>query len=469
MNARPDLGYVPEIEQEVLGALLSGANFPIASANVETGHFIHAGHKMIFEACRKSYNASGSCKYNLAKKFMDIEALEKAIFPVKAQEYLTGLIADCTYGAPRLAESAKKVVEQWARLALSEEFGVLSEAANDVSADLKQIIIRAGERQDEILSHLRHGSARKTRFTVQEAAQNAIKASQNARENGTGLTGIDWALADVNRLTGGLQRRDLTLMAARPSMGKTTVAMSCALRSALKGFCFGFISLEMDAEKVAARQLSDLLFDDNIHIPYTDILRGSVPSNRDNALELAADRLTEIPLYIEDQSGLTMADIRIKLESLLEQASKAGHSLDGLIVDHIGLIKPSNRYGGQRVNEMTEISAGLKTMAREYDIAVLALSQLSRGVENRENKRPMLSDLRDSGSLEQDADAVIFLYRHAYYLERELADDNDPQKAAELLQVQNELDFIIAKNRNGPVTTVKLFADMAVSAIRNAA
>lgn len=466
---RPDIGYVAEIEQEVLGALLSGAHFPIAGSIVETGHFIHAAHRIIFEACGKSYNASGSCKYNLTKKFLDIEALEKSIYPTKAQEYLASLIADCAYGAPRLAESAKKVVEQWARLALSEEFGVLSEAANDVSADLKQIIARAGERQDEILSHLRHGSARKTRFTVQEAAENAIKASQSARENGTGLTGIDWSLTDVNRLTGGLQRRDLTLMAARPSMGKTTVAMSCALRAALKGFCFGFISLEMDAEKVAARQLSDLLYDDNIRVPYTDILRGSVHPSRDNALELAAKRLSEIPLYIEDQSGLRMADIRIKLESLLEQSSKAGHSLDCLIIDHIGLIQPSNRYGGNRVNEVTEISAGLKTMAREYGISVLALSQLSRGVESRENKRPMLSDLRDSGSLEQDADAVIFLYRESYYLERELADDNDPGKAAKLLEVQNELDFIIAKNRNGPVTTVKLFADMAVSAIRNAA
>jgi replicative DNA helicase len=142
-----------------------------------------------------------------------------------------------------------------------------------------------------------------------------------------------------------------------------------------------------------------------------------------------------------------------------------------LFIDHLGLIRPSSRYSGNRVNEIAEVTSGLKSLARELDIAVVLLSQLNRALESREEKRPMLSDLRDSGAIEQDADMIAFLFREAYYLERATGGSQEEQMVREdrLDQSRNSLEFIIAKQRNGPLGTVHLFADMAYSAVRNGA
>lgn len=163
--------------------------------------------------------------------------------------------------------------------------------------------------------------------------------------------------------------------------------------------------------------------------------------------------------------------IRVKLEVMLEASEKAGHNLDCLMIDHLGLIRASNRYSGNRTNEIAEMTGALKSMAREYNISVVLLSQLNRAVESQADKRPQLSALRDSGAIEQDADTIIFLYREAYYLEREKHDDFEKEIARQdkLAEVKNKLEFHIAKQRNGPVTQVDLFIDVACSAVRNAA
>src|SRR5690606_4339854 len=174
-------------------------------------------------------------------------------------------------------------------------------------------------------------------------------------------------------------------------------------------------------------------------------------------------------LLIEEQSGLSITDIRIKLETMMQKMEQAGNPLEMLMIDHLGLIRASNRYSGNRTNEIAEMTAGLKSMAREYGIAVVLLSQLNRGLESQADKRPQLSSLRDSGAIEQDADTIIFLYREAYYLLREKTDDPSKQAdiAAKLLDCENKLEFAIAKQRNGPVTSIDLFVDVACSAVRN--
>ena len=462
--------FTPEIEQEVLGALITGAQFPSVSMIADIEHFLHPAHKRIFDACKTAHERTGSCKTAFA--YIDKEALTSELSNenIKAGEYLAHIAANVTFGTKNITQSAKKVVEQWARLAVAEELDALSEAAKDPASDIKTIVSRAGSSLDEIMADVRGGVNRKSRFNLTEASQNALEAAKLARERGSGLTGMDWGLNDVNRLTGGLQRRDLTLMAARPSMGKTTVAMSCALSMARKGHAIGMISLEMDADKVGARMTTDFAYDSGIKIPYSELIKGSVGERDLNDLIDASKGLHNLPLLIEDQSNLTMSAIRVKLEAMMEQCSAAGNPLSTLIVDHIGLIKSSGRYSGNRVNEIAEISSGLKEIAREYDIAVLALSQLNRGVEQRTDKRPILSDLRDSGALEQDADTIIFLYREAYYIDRNKEDyPDEAERLALLMEKQNSLEFIIAKQRNGPIATVELHANMATSAIRNAA
>lgn len=466
-------GFIVEIEQEVLGALLAGGDFRRVAGLLEEHHFIEPLHGKLFTVIRSAHERYNSTTVPVVAKLISEEMA--LAYKVKVNEpinvYLANLCANTVFGNPALEQNARKIVEQWARLTIAGEAGRLQAAASDPNANPADLITSSGQTFDDIMSVVRRGPKRKTRVSLSEAAGNAFIAAEDGLHRGSGLTGLTWGLADVNRLTGGIQRRDLTLIAARPSMGKTTVGLCVGIRSAKSGAATGFISLEMDADKLGARAISDLAFDWGVRVAYTDLIRGSVDLAGLEAVKAATRDLESIPLLIEDQSGLSMTDIRIKAEAMMSAFEKKGMTLESLVVDHIGLIRPSSRYQGNRTNEIAEITSGLKSMAREYGIAVIALSQLNRALETRDDKRPQLSDLRDSGAIEQDADTIIFLYREAYYLEREKAKSADAERARveKLIECQNKLEFAIAKQRNGPVRTVDLFADMACSAIRNGA
>lgn len=474
MTARaPIVGYVQEIEQEVLGSLLFGGDFRKVMSFLREDHFIPDQHRVIFRAISHAFERFGSTSYPTVVKLLpeDFAAVFMAKMEQSVTGYLTSLSEFNVTGNAGLERAAKAVIEQWARLKSAEVASAFQSAANDPSADPRKLIQTLSGDLDTISAEMRAGPRRKTRLSFGEAAENAFAAAEEARQRGNGLTGITWGLTDVNRLTGGLQRRDLTLIGARPSAGKTTVALSTAIKCAKMGAGVGFISLEMDADKLAARGLSDIAFDWNVKIPYADIIRGQVDDRDIEALRSANRDLDRLPLIIEEQSGLSISDIRVKAEAMMSEMEKRGGKLECLMIDHLGLIRASARYSGNRVQEISEMTAALKGLAREYGIAVVALSQLNRAVESRDNKRPQLSDLRDSGSIEQDADTIIFLYREAYYLEREKGGSPEAEisRTERLVDCQNKLEFIIAKQRNGPLSTLDLFADMSCSAIRNGA
>jgi replicative DNA helicase len=254
-------------------------------------------------------------------------------------------------------------------------------------------------------------------------------------------------------------------------MGKTTLGTSIARNAAESGAGVGFFSLEMDNAKLGARMLSDIALTRDHRVPYQDMIAGRLSDQQEEWAAQALEDRAALPILIDDASGITMAEIRAKAETMMEDAETRGVKLQLLVVDHLGLITPSARYKGNRNNEIGEITSGFKSMAREYDLSVLLLSQLSRQVEQRDNKRPQLSDLRDSGNIEQDADAVMFLHREAYYLER--ATPTDPDERIEwglkLDTCRNSGELAIAKQRNGPCSTIDLHIDMACSAVRNAA
>lgn len=474
MNALTPLAisFVPEVEQNALGALLHGGDFRKVASFLRSEHFISDIHRILFDTIAIAFDQYGSTSVPIVAKLLPPDSAMG--FMAKTGEtpvsYMTGL-REQTLGAGQLERSARSVVQQWARMKASELGSRMSTAAADPAADASKIIKSMSSDLDLIASAMRAGPRRKTRVSLAEAAENAFTAAEEGRQRGSGLTGVTWGLSDVNRLTGGIQRRDLTLIAARPSMGKTTVGLSVAIKAARAGTAVGFISLEMDADKLGARAVSDIAFEWGVKVPYADMIRGSVNSQDIEAVRSASRDLDRIPLLIEDQPGLSMSDIRTKAEAMMEATERAGKSLGCLVVDHIGLILPSSRYQGSRVNEISEITAGLKGFAREYGIAVVALSQLNRALESRDDKRPQLSDLRDSGAIEQDADTIVFLYREAYYLEREKAKsaDGDRTRIERLLECQNKLEFAIAKQRNGPVRTVDLFVDMACAAVCNGA
>ncbi|MBP2634761.1 MAG: dnaC [Firmicutes bacterium] len=251
-----------------------------------------------------------------------------------------------------------------------------------------------------------------------------------------GITGLSTGFKDLDKLTSGLQASDLILIAARPSMGKTAFVLNIAQNVAIKEKqAVAFFSLEMSKEQLVQRMLCA-----EAPIDAQRLRIGELENNDWDKLVRAADRLAAAPIFIDDTAGITVMEMRSKARRL-----KIEHNLQLIIIDYLQLMQGSSgsSRNENRQQEISEISRSLKALARELKVPVIALSQLSRGVESRQVKKPMLSDLRESGSLEQDADIVAFLYREDYY---------DPET-----ENKNITDVIVAKHRNGPVDSVQLF------------
>lgn len=468
-------GFVAEIEQEVLGALLFGGDFRKVAGQLRDEHFIADPHRIIFAAIATAYEQYGSTSLPVVAKLLPTDAATGFMDKTgkSAVSYMSSLSETVVYGNAGLERSSKAVIGQWARLKAGELAVRMGTAACDPSSDPAKLIQGMAGDLDIVASEMKSGPRRKTQASIGEASRSAIVEIEAAIQRGNGLTGTTFGLSDVNRMTGGIQRREMTILGARPSMGKTATALSIGLSCAKSKVGVGFISLEMGSTRLAMRAMTDLAFDWGVKVPYSDLITGKVDPQDFDSLKVAAADLEKLPLRIEEQSGLTLTDIRVKIERMMEALEKDGSPMGVLIVDYLQLVSPSNRYQGNRNNEITEISAGLRGFAREYDVGVVALSQLSRNVESRSlaERRPQLSDLRDSGSIEQDADTIIFLFREAYYLQKEKGKDAEAEaeRIARLIDVQNKLEFIIAKQRNGPVGTVDLFIDVACSAVRNGA
>jgi replicative DNA helicase len=313
----------------------------------------------------------------------------------------------------------------------------------------------------------------------------AIKTANIAAKRDGAISGVSSKFVDIDNLLGGFNKSDLVILAARPSMGKTALALNFAQNAAevlydeyleklknkqpgedIKPESVGVISLEMSSEQLATRLLSI-----KTGINSSNIRRGKLSSHEYNnefrKLVEASAELEELPIFIDDTPALTISAVRTRARRM-----KRKHNLALLVIDYLQLIRGvSSKSSDSRVQEISEITMGLKAIAKELNIPVIALSQLSRAVEQRADHRPQLSDLRESGSIEQDADIVMFIYRDAYYKEREKpADDNEEavRKWQELMdKIDNISEIIVAKNRNGPINTVKLFFDKNTTKFNN--
>lgn len=281
---------------------------------------------------------------------------------------------------------------------------------------------------------------------------------------------IPSGLADLDNVLGGFRRGDYVILAGRPSMGKSAVAVSIARRVAKAGYGVAIYSLEMSYRHWMARTVCDEAWDRVHPIAYSDVLKNSLEDKAFDRFVQAAKRVRELPMIINQKSGLSAAEILIDARQVAQLFANEGKKLGLVIVDHMGKVRPSNRYKGNPVKEMGEVSESMSHLGKSMNVAVLALAQLNRGVESRENKRPTLADLRQSGDLEQDADVVLFPYRPAYYLERSRDDDveKEDERQRQLEQLRNALEITVAKQRNGATTTVDLFVDIAANAVRDA-
>jgi replicative DNA helicase len=297
------------------------------------------------------------------------------------------------------------------------------------------------------------------------ALTHAIEMANSAYERDGHLSGISTGLTDLDSKLGGLQSSDLIILAGRPSMGKTALVTNIAYNVAkayraeiqpngeektIDGAKVGFFSLEMSAEQLATRILSE-----QAEIASEKIRRGMITQEEFNKLVVVSQEMSRAPLFIDQTGGITVAQLAARARKLKRQ-----HGLGLLIIDYLQLLAGSSKSSSaNRVQEITEITTGLKALAKELQVPIIALSQLSRAVEQREDKRPQLSDLRESGSIEQDADVVMFVFREEYYVERLKPNESDPkfqEWQQKMMQVSGKAEVIIGKQRHGPVGTVPL-------------
>ena len=429
-------------------------------------------HAHVYAAARVAMDRFANTTVPVVLPLIPAEVRQQ--FKSATGQELGAYMAECTtatlYSAGSSQVGARKVLAQWARLQLVDEAKAIALAAAAPDVDVKALLRELAASVDDLSSSLRRSGRPKSTYWFGEASRAALEASQLAR-NAKGITGIATGFADLDRIMGGLQRGDLIIGGARPSMGKTTLGTSVALTAARAGHGVGILSLEMGADKVTARMLADLAYRRSMLIPYQDIITGTITDGDFEQLAILNDQVQSLPIRIDDSAGLTISDIRAKVERMVADFAEAGFTLDMLVIDHLLKVRSTNRYSGNRVLELGEITEGIKELAREFNLAALLLTQLNRAVEQREDKHPTLADLRDSGAIEQDADCVLLLYREAYYLEREKPSDlnRELERDANLAACRHVAEVEVAKQRNGRLGTIELFADMACSHFGNAA
>ena len=424
-----------EAEQSVLGAMLIDKE-AIAKATeiLSADDFYREAHRVIFNAMLELYNKNEAVDMVTVT---DILRRDNKLEDIGGIAYITSLAnvvltaANVKFHADIVAE--KSVLRQLVRV--STEIAAMGYEAND---EVSTLLDTAESRILEIAN-----KKKRSDFTpIGDVLMNAVQSIEKLLQNRGGLTGLPSGFNDLDKLTSGLHPSDFIILAARPSMGKTALALNIVQNVALRAHkkiggdpkSVAFFSLEMSKEQLVNRMLCA-----EANIDSQRLRVGEMADKDWDALWEACDVMSKAKIYIDDTAGITVMDMRSRARRL-----KAEHGLDLIVVDYLQLMQGSGKRNnsGDRQQEVSEISRSLKALARELDVPVIALSQLSRSVEARQVKRPMLSDLRESGSLEQDADIVAFLYREDYY---------NPETE------NKHTELIIAKHRNGPVDTVNLF------------
>ncbi len=450
-----------EAEQALLGALLVNNDvYDRVAAVVQAAHFYEPVHARIFEvaANRIQKNALAS-PVTLKAFFEDDEGLRELGGPA----YLARLA-----GAAISLFAARDYARLVYDLAIRRELIVLGQeiaekaGRTELDSEPRDQIVEA----EQALYQLGEaGKVDKGFQSFLRAATDAVNVANAAYRRDGGLAGLSTGLADLDQKLGGLHPSDLLIIAGRPSMGKTSLATNIAFNiakayrkgvrqdgseGAVDGGVVGFFSLEMSAEQLAARVLSEAS-----RVPSDRIRRGDLTEDEMRRFIEAAKALEACPLFIDDTPALPISTLAARARRLKRQ-----HGLDVLFVDYLQLARPASKRSEGRVQEVSEITQGLKAIAKELDVPVVALSQLSRQVESRDEKRPQLSDLRESGSIEQDADAVMFVFREEYYKEREKPGEHDGEAMMKWMSAMDALrgraEVIIGKQRHGPIGTVEL-------------
>jgi len=463
-----------EAEQALLGAILvNNEAFYRVSDFLEPKHFFESIHEKIYEVAAGIIRAGKIATPATLKTFLPPDADIVGLSPA---QYLARLAAEATT-VINAEDYGRTIYDLATRRDLIQIGENMVNVAYDAPVDFApQTQIEEVERQLYTLAETGRYDGGFLRFS--DALKDAVDLASKAYQRDGHLSGLASGLVDLDHLMGGLQPSDLVILAGRPGMGKTALATNIAYNVAVdyrgkprpdgsietvSGGIVGFFSLEMSAEQLATRILSE-----QTEIPSSRVRRGDISEADFSKLAAAAQVMQSIPLFIDETGGISIAQLAARARRLKRQ-----RGLDLMIVDYLQLLSGSTRRAMEgRVQEVTEITTGLKALAKELEVPILALSQLSRQVEARDDKRPQLSDLRESGSIEQDADVVLFVFREEYYLKnREPREGSEEwfKWEADMKAAENRAEIIIGKQRHGPTGTVKLSFEAHVTRFGNLA
>src|ERR1700685_4504244 len=461
-----------EAEQALLGAILINNDaFDRVSDFLRSEHFVEEIHRRIFEIAGSLIRAGKLATPVTLKTFLGDHDLGGVTVP----QYLARLASEATtiINAYDYGRSVYDLSMRRELISIGED---VVNVAYDAPVDSRpREQIEEAERRLYQMAEAGRYDGGFQRFS--DALKTAVDMAARAYERDGSLSGIATGLTDLDWYMGGLQASDLVILAGRPGMGKTALATNIAFNIAkayegrtrpdgametVNGGIVGFFSLEMSAEQLATRIIAE-----QTGIPSNKIRRGGIDEGDFEKIKDISIELQNLPFYVDETGGLSIGQLAARARRLKRQ-----RGLDLLVIDYLQLLQGNSRRAAEnRVQEITEITTRLKALAKELNIPILALSQLSRQVEAREDKRPQLSDLRESGSIEQDADVVLFVFREEYYHQMRKPMESNREKFDEWLaegnRVEGKAELIIGKQGHGPTGTVELQFDAAVTRFAN--
>ena len=430
-----------EAEMSIIGScFLSAYALDKVCEEVTNDMFYSEANKKIFEAINELHK--NKIPLDSTTLINEVEKREN-INSIGGVEYLSEVI-DSVITAANIDYYIDIVREKALRRKLIEVSTSITTSAFDEESETNDIIDNAEKNIFSVTKARKAGEFK----VISDVMKSTQKRLEELAKNDKEITGISTGFYDFDKLTSGLHENELIIIAARPAMGKTAFAVNLAVNAALNSNKnVALFNLEMSAEQLAMRMISA-----QGSIDQNKLKTGKLEHNDWKKVNEAMSELANTNLFIEDASGISVSEIRAKCRRLATQ----GNGLGLVVIDYLQLIEGSSRYAGNRQQEVSEISRSLKTMAMELNVPVIALAQLSRSVELRENKRPIMSDLRESGSIEQDADIVAFLYRDDYY-----------NKSAQEQTNISVTELIVGKHRNGNTGTIELLFERNMSNFRN--
>ncbi len=467
--ATPSLPQNIEAEAALIGALMIDNRLvEDVQLKLRAEHFFEPLHGRIYDAILRMTDKNMVANPVTLKPMFEADEAMKEVGGPAYLAQLTGSGA-AVIGARDFAQQIYDLALLRALVGVGRE---MVEGALDTSEEVAPLnqIERA---ESELYKVAEQGGGEGKAKSFGDASKEALRVAEAALNSGGGLSGVTTGLTELNSRMGGLHRSDLIILAGRPGMGKTSLATNIAFAAASRflaeiadgiepersaGAAVAFFSLEMSADQLATPVLAD-----RSEIPGEQIRAGKIGRNEFTRFARAASELNNLPLYIDDTPALTIAALRARARRLKRQKG-----VGMIVVDYLQLLQGTGRgnSGENRVQEISEISRGLKQLAKELHVPVLALSQLSRAVEQREDKRPQLSDLRESGSIEQDADIVLFVYREDYYLAAKQPADDHPDAEEwrqSMERAYGKAEVIVAKQRHGATGKVKLKFDSRIT------